>query len=347
MGGIAGDLERGGWDGWKGVAGTAGRGGGTGVAQGVGGMGEGADGIGLERLALGDVASTGLLTAFCHAAESRSERPILKDARMEGLVDRLAAALAGSPSGVHRRLVGGRLRRDLVVHLALRARRYDGYARGFAARHPGCCVVNLGCGLDTRFWRVDDGRMRFYDLDLPEMIGLKRKLLAESDRYRMLGMSVLDHGWMDVVAGEAGPWLFLAEGLMMYLPPEGVRGLVVALCERFGGSELVFETVSSRWLKPWLRWMIDFKMQRQLGLGPGAVFTFGIRDAHEPEEWHPGLRLLEEWDWLDEDEPKLGALRWFRGWGVFARTQWTVRYGVGGDEGMNAVHRASPLSRMT
>ncbi len=82
-------------------------------------------------------------------------------------------------SGIHRRLVEGRLRRDLVVHLALRARRYDGYARGFAERHPGCCVVNLGCGLDTRFWRVDDGAMRFYALDSPEMAGLKRALLGE------------------------------------------------------------------------------------------------------------------------------------------------------------------------
>lgn len=153
-----------------------------------------------------------------------------------------------------------------------------------------------------------------------------------SERYGLIGMSVLDHGWMDVVAGQGGGrYLFLAEGLFMYLPPEGVRGLVVALAERFPGCELVFETVSSRWLKPWLRWMIEFKMQRQLGLGPGAVFRFGIRDAHEPEGWHPGIRLLEEWDWLDEDEPKLGWMRWMRGWGVFTRTQWTVRYGCGGE----------------
>ncbi len=190
--------------------------------------------------------------------------------------------------------------------------------------------MNLGCGLDTRFWRIDDGRVRFRDLDLPEMIAFKRRLVDESDRYRLIGRSVLDARWMDELAtGESRPFLFLAEGLFMYLPPEGVRGLVLGLQERFPGSELVFEAVNAAWLRPSLKWMIDVKMRKELGLGREAGYRFGIRDGHELEAWGPGIRFLEEWSYLDEDEARVGALRWFRGWKLLRRTQWSLRYELG------------------
>jgi methyltransferase (TIGR00027 family) len=279
---------------------------------------------------LGDVAQTGLLTALCHAIESRSQRPLLEDPRAEEIADRLAPLLASSPSRLIRSLARGKGRDDLVVHIALRAGKYDGYARAFAQRHPCCCIANLGCGLDTRFFRIDDGRLHLYDVDLPEVIALKRDLVEETDRYHLIARSVLEHEWMDRLAsGHQGPFLFLAEGLFMYLPPEGARSLVVELQSRFPGSELVFETVSSAWLRPSLKWMLDLKLQKQLGLGKGASFRFGIRDAHEPEGWSPGIRFLEQWTYLDEDEPRIGIARHMRHFRLLRYTQWTVRYLLG------------------
>ena len=286
--------------------------------------------IAAGKLELSDVATTGLLTAFCHAVESRSKAPLLRDPQAEAIADRLAPRLVDSPVRLLRRLARGKIRNELVVHIVLRARKYDGYARDFIERHPGGCVVNLGCGLDTRFWRIDDGRLHFYDLDLPEMIALKRELVQESDRYHLVALSVLDRRWMDRLAGEErGPFLFQAEGLLMYLPPDGVRALILELKSRFPGSELVFETVNSIWLKPWLKWIVNFKMQRELGLGRGTEYQFGIRDGQELEEWSPGIRLLGEWTYLDEDEPRIGLIRRFRNWRLFRYTQWTVRYLLG------------------
>jgi methyltransferase (TIGR00027 family) len=283
-----------------------------------------------DRLILSDVATTGLLTITCHAIESRSREPLLSDPEAEAIFDRLTPLLARSPSKLHRRLTRRTRRNALVVYLCLRARKYDRYARDFVARHPGGCVVNLGCGLDTRFWRIDDGRLQLYDLDLPEIIALKRELVEETDRYHLVGRSVLDHRWMDrLTAEQTGPFQFLAEGLLMYLPPDRVRALILALRSRFPGSELVFETVNSAWLKPWLKWMVNLKMQKELGLGKGTEFHFGIRDGCELEEWSPGIRLLEEWSTLDEDEPRIGLVRRFRRWKLLRRTLWTVRYRLG------------------
>ncbi|MCA9663474.1 MAG: class I SAM-dependent methyltransferase [Myxococcales bacterium] len=292
------------------------------------------DAIGLEKLALSDVANTALLTAFCRAHENRRPQPLLEDRPIAAIVERLTPLLARSPRRLHRRLAAGKLRDDMIVHIALRARQYDAYSRDFLARHPDGWIVNLGCGLDTRFWRIDEpGKraIRLFDLDLPEMIALKREFVGETDRYRMIASSVLDHGWMDRVADETAgaPLLLLAEGLFMYLPQAEVQALVVALRARFPGSELVFEAVNSRWLRPAMRWMITLKMRLELGLGRGTEYRFGIADSREPEAWSPGIRLLEEWVYLDVDEPRIGPIRRFRGLDIMRHTQWTVRYALG------------------
>ena len=73
------------------------------------------------------------------------------------------------------------------------------YAREFITRHPDGIIVNIGCGMDSRFHRIDDGRLTFYDLDLPEVIEFKRQYYPESKRYKMLPYSVFDYKWMDAV----------------------------------------------------------------------------------------------------------------------------------------------------
>jgi methyltransferase (TIGR00027 family) len=293
------------------------------------------DELGRRVLSLSDVASTGLLTAFCHAVESRSQRPLLVDPLAEAIADRLRPALAASPLALHQRLAAGTVRPSTVHYLAIRARRYDYYAREFVRRPSGGCVVNLGCGLDTRFRRIGDGAARFYDLDLPEVIELKRELVEESDRYRMVASSVLDRAWMDRLAARGqGPLLFLAEGLMMYLRPQEVLSLVAGLRQRFEGAELVFETVSALSISPWLKWLTNRRMLRALDLGKGAEFRFGMRRGSEVEGWAPGVRLLEEWTCGDEAEAKVGWLRRHVNWKLFRHVQWTVRcrLGVGASE---------------
>jgi O-methyltransferase involved in polyketide biosynthesis len=279
-----------------------------------------------DELPLGDVSDTGLMTLFCRVRESRSARPILRDPAAEALADRLLPLIGRSPRKLLRRLARGKLHPALVVYLALRARHYDGIARAWIAGHPPGTVVNLGCGMDTRFQRLDDGALRVFDLDLPEMIALKRRFVPANERCRMIGRSALDHGWMDEIG--PGPCLFLAEGLFPYFEPAAAKGLVLALRRRFPGSELVFETCSSRWLSPLLRPIVHFKM-RQAGIGRDAVYRFGIRSGRELEAWDPGLRLLGEWSHLDEDEPKIGLLRWLRHWPAARRGQWAVHYRLG------------------
>ncbi len=281
----------------------------------------------LDIKKLSNVAITGLITALCHAIESRSAKPILRDPQAEAIADRLAPVLTPAPDSLLRLFTEGTIFAVLdmmIAGIALRARKYDECTRNFAKQHLGGCVINLGCGLDTRFWRIGNRNLHFYDLDLPEMITLKRQLVDETDHYHMIGVSVLDHQWMDQLVREqlSLPYLFLAEGLFMYLPPDGVRRLLITLQERFPGSELLCDVVPLWLISPAAQWISKVK-------GWWAQYQFGVRHSREFEEWCPEFRFIEEWFYLDEDEPRLSFMRALYRWKLIPRDIWTVHYILG------------------
>jgi hypothetical protein len=72
-----------------------------------------------------------------------------------------------------------------VVLVCQRAKKMDAVTREFLTAQPNGVVLHLGCGLDSRFWRVDDGRVEWYDLDMPPVIELRRGFFAETDRYHI------------------------------------------------------------------------------------------------------------------------------------------------------------------
>lgn len=283
----------------------------------------------LDLNKLSEVTLTGLITALCHAIESRSEEPILRDPKAEAIADYLAPMLALAPDALLRLLTRSTIFAVcdmMIAGIALRARKYDECVRIFAAQNKSSCVINLGCGLDTRFWRIDDGCLHFYDLDLPEMIKLKSRLVDETDRYRMIGASVLNHQWMDRIAcNQSSNCLFLAEGLFMYLPPDGVRSLLLALQERFPGSELLCDVAPLWLISPAAQLISKVK-------GWSAQYQFGVRDSREFEEWNSGLHFIDEWFYLDEAEPRLGFLRAMYKWRLILRDIWTVHYYLGSKE---------------
>jgi methyltransferase (TIGR00027 family) len=267
---------------------------------------------------------------YARARESQSIDPILVDEKAVEITRRLNPLLAASPDRLLRSLASGKMSKQLYVHLALRARKYDEYTCAFLECFPQGTVVNLGCGMDTRFHRVDNRRAYFFDLDLPEVIHFKRKFVQESPRYCLIAASVFDYNWMNQVEKlGASPVLFLAEGLFPYLDPHKVRALFVDLLARFSGSEMVCEVVNSRWLSKSLKPIVNFKMQREAGIGKGAVFQFGIADSHEPESWSSGIRLIDDWSYFDTRHPKLGLVGMMGRFEMFRKTQWTVHYRLG------------------
>lgn len=273
-----------------------------------------------------NVSSTMLMTIYCHALESRTERPILKDPKAEEIVAAINDELKKSPSKLARKLSSNKVRKDLRVHIAIRAKQYDMYAKEFLAKYSDGVIVNLGCGFDTRFHRIDNGKVVFYDLDLPEIIELKKSILPEEDRYKYLGCSVLDHRWIETVKSHNKPVMFIAEGLFMYLPQSEVEALIKKLSEDFKESILLCEIVNKKYTVGFNKKIVDFKMNKELKFGDKVTYDFGLNDSYELEKLSPTIKLIDEWAYLDADEEKLGWMKMFKNMKVFRTTQWTARY---------------------
>jgi O-methyltransferase involved in polyketide biosynthesis len=228
-----------------------------------------------------------------------------------------------------RNLAKGKLRDELVVHITLRAKKFDEYAISFFKKNPDGILVNIGCGMDSRFLRVDNGRMTCFDLDLPDMIEFKKQFYEQTDRYHFLGTSVFNYAWMDQV-GKIGkrPVLFLAEGVFMYLDPVKVKELVLKMQSRFPESELVCEVVTEFFArKPWNR-MVAMKLNQQ-GVGKDAAFTFGVKNSRELETWRPGIKYLDDWSYFDTNHPRLGWVGMMGKIKFMREVQYTVHYRLG------------------
>lgn len=278
------------------------------------------------KLDFSGVEETALLTLYARAIESQSENPVLKDERAEELAVQLDPFLKDRTGKMARQLYMRSVDPRLTIHIPLRTKKYDDYALDFLEEHPQGVIANIGCGMDTRFFRIDNGQVRFFDLDLPEMIKFKRQLLEENARYRMIGQSVLDFSWMDQVAKINQTILILAEGMFMYLPEESVKELVFEMQRRFPESELVCELTNRTWVEGFWGKIASFKMNQRVKMGGDAGFKFGVSGAHELESWGNGIEYLGNWFYMDDNHPKLGWMRIFRNWKMVRDAQFTARY---------------------
>lgn len=156
-------------------------------------------------LDISEVSETLLIPLFSRAIESRSKNPIIIDEKAVEITQVLNESFKGSDSALHRRLSKGRLRRrsgkQLGVALCLRTRKFDRYCQDFLRRNPGGTVVEMGCGLSTRYARMNDRNVLWYDLDLPEVVRIRRRFFDETDNYVLIESSVLDLNWTSSIAG--------------------------------------------------------------------------------------------------------------------------------------------------
>lgn len=125
---------------------------------------------------------------------------------------------------------------------AWRSLAFDDAAREYLKWHPRAIVVALAEGLQTSFWRLDNGQLTWLSVDLAPIVQLRQQLLPTSNRLRCLAQSAFDYSWMDQV-DDANGVLITAEGLFQYLQRDLVFGLIAECARRFPGGWLVFDSV--------------------------------------------------------------------------------------------------------
>ena len=258
------------------------------------------------------VSETLLIPLYARAVESQRPNPLIKDDRAVEIVRQTDYDFG------RMKLSDG----DKVA-MILRLREFDRLVIEFLTRHPEAAVVHIGCGLDTRFERVDDQQVEWYDLDLPEVIELRKRLIGgEKARYHLLSSSVFDEAWLESLQiHPQRPFLFLAEGVLPYFEEGRIKTLVLTLQNRFPGAELVFDAHT-----PFAIWTDN--LQFAIG-GLRVRMHWGLKNAKDLENWRAGIALLEEWYFLDCLEPRLGAMQWMRRFPFLRKSAGIFHYRLG------------------
>lgn len=181
-----------------------------------------------------NISKSLLLPLYFRAVESKKEDRIFCDEK--------AAEIIKNIDYDFERMDGFNIIQTATI---MRESSFDFLVAKFLEENPGAVVINIGAGLDTRFFRMDNGQVKWYELDLPEIIEVRKELFDETDRYRFIDASAFDMSWPGRIENnDKSPVLILAEGFLVYFPKEEVKALFKKLKESFLGAELFFDAVT-------------------------------------------------------------------------------------------------------
>ena len=134
----------------------------------------------------------------------------------------------------------------LSMYMALRARIIDDICNEILKENSNVTVIHLGCGLDSRAFRVNQRYNMWYDIDFKNVIELRKKFYSESKKYKMIGKNVTDLSWLDDIMTESNSILIVAEGLTMYLSEDDLKNVVNAIDKKFKKPTLIFDAYTNK-----------------------------------------------------------------------------------------------------
>ena len=224
-----------------------------------------------EKITLSGVPETMLQTVYARAKETKT-RGAINDGKSVELVEKLDYdfTLADKDTAMS----SGVIARTIVL---------DRLVKEYLAAHPGAVVVNIACGLDTRCYRMR-GYAHWYNLDLPETIAVREKLLPESGSISQIAMSAMDD-WGGRIEERGDHALVIIEGLTMYLSEADVRQIFSVIAGRFRGAKVFVETMNPMVVKRFKEKSIE---------GSKAKFTWGVKNGRALAALLPGFRYAGE-----------------------------------------------------
>lgn len=225
----------------------------------------------MSEINLSGVPKTMLQTVYARAKETKTRGTIHDDKAVE-LVDKLHYdfSLADKDAAMS----SGVIARTIVL---------DHLVQQYLTAHPGAVVVNIACGLDTRCYRMQ-GYSHWYNLDLPETIGVRARLLPESGSISQIAQSAMED-WGGAVAETDAPTLVIIEGLTMYLTQEDVQQIFAVIHKRFAKATVFVEIMNP---------MVVKNMKEKSIEGSHAKFTWGAKNGTELQALLPGFTCTGE-----------------------------------------------------
>jgi len=165
----------------------------------------------------------------------------------------------------------------------------DRMAIEFIDNHPEATIVNLGCGMDTTFSRIDNGKILFYELDLPDVIALRKNFYEDSDRHKSIASSFLDTEWFEEIEVRDG-LLFLAGGVLYYFEEEQIKAFFIKAADYFKTCDFFFDTLSPMGMK-----IAKKQVLKKGGMGMGGMSMdggWGLKPVGALEKWDKRIKVI-------------------------------------------------------
>lgn len=226
------------------------------------------------------VPETLLIPLWARAIETQNSKPIIKDYKAVEMMKSIDYDFSKfyntwlSQTGV-----------------AVRTELLDKSTKTFIDKYPNAAIINIGCGLDTRFFRLDNGQIKWYDLDLPEPIRIRKHFFTETERYKMIAKSAFDYSWINEINISNEPVLIIAEGILMYFTENEIKNLFSELVKAFPNAEVLFEMMTPTIAK--------MSKHHDTASKLGVKFNWGIASGKEMERYNSKIKFIEEWNYFD------------------------------------------------
>lgn len=223
------------------------------------------------------VQATMLLPLWGRAKYSSANPDILQDAESVKIIEQSGVDFSNIEQGFGE--FSG------ICYL-VRARKIDDAIRSYIAKHPNATVVNIGAGLDTTFFRIDNGSIYWYNLDLPDAIKFRQSYIPDTERNQSIAKSFLDLSWFDDIRFKPEDGIiFVSGGVFHYFHEADIRYVFCAMAERFPGGELYFDAENQVALNG------SNNMVKRTG-NHGAMMYFAVNQAAMFEQWSSHIRVL-------------------------------------------------------
>lgn len=218
-------------------------------------------------------AETMLQSFYARAMYSKNPKHKFKDPKAEEIVAKLDYDFSSA-------------KKDTTMSSGVIARTFvlDELVSDFIQKNPECTVVNIACGLDTRFYRMDNGKITWYNLDLPETIQVRDSVYQESGRVSTIACSCVDPAWPSKVE-KRGKMLFVIEGLSMYLTDTQVGQMLQLIHDNFENAYVIMECLCPKFVN-------KEKVEKSIQ-STGAVFTWGADTFEDMESLAKGFRKVK------------------------------------------------------
>lgn len=242
------------------------------------------------KVELGPVQKTLFLPLWGRAVETGKPHPLLTDYTAAGIIEKVDYDFSPIAANIHPLTQMAWIMRGLYT---------DQIVQAFLNKFPNGTIVNLGCGLDTSFERNDNGLLKWYELDLPDVINLRKLFFSENQRRKFVSASVLGEEWIEKIECKKNV-LFIAAGLLYYLTEEEVKSLFKRIADNFSNAALICDVSSPTGVA-----LSNQLVIKSTGLGEKSFLKWGIEKAKEIKNWDPRYKILNTFFYYRHKKLKL------------------------------------------